>query len=278
MTRATIAALHVYPVKGCRPLPAAHVRVDATGFATRGVGDREWMVVERDGRFVTQREYPRLALVDVSADEVALRLAAPPAAPLDLPLTASGAIREVVVWRSAVRGIDAGDAAAAWLSDWLEADVRLVRFDRTLPRLCNPDFAGASGAHTMFVDGYPVLVIGSASLADLNARLTARGSPALPISRFRPNLVLDGLDPYAEDHLDEIVAGDVVLRCVKPCVRCQVTTTDQGTAQVGIEPLRTLAGYRMNDRMGGVTFGVNAIVVAGGELATGDDVRYAFRF
>lgn len=278
MSNATVAALHVYPVKGCRPLAPARVRVDTTGFATGGVGDREWMVVDRNGRFVTQRESPRLALIDIATDDAALRMSAPDVDPLEVPLGVSGELRDVEVWRSAVRGVDAGTAASAWLSAWLDADVRLVRFDRSLPRPCNPDYAGGTGAHTMFADGYPVLVIGSASLADLNARLASRGSPALPMSRFRPNLVLDGLDPYAEDHVDTIVAGDVALRCVKPCVRCQVTTTNQATAEIGVEPLRTLGGYRMDERMGGVTFGVNAIVVAGGELATGDKVRYEYRF
>ena len=141
-------------------------------------------------------------------------------------------------------------------------------------------FAGDSGAHTLFADGYPVLVIGEASLADLNTRLAARSHPALPMNRFRPNLVLRGLPPFAEDHLDTIVAGDAVLRVVKPCVRCQVTTTDQDSAQVGMEPLRTLGEYRMSERAGGVTFGMNAIVIAGAEspLTTGAAARADYRF
>jgi uncharacterized protein YcbX len=278
-TGARIAALHVYPIKGCRPWSPPQVRVDTTGFSFAGVGDREWMVVDRGGRFVTQREYPRLALIDVAVDRVALTLAAGDRPPLAVPLAApASASRDVVVWRSAVRGLDAGEPAAAWLSVWLGVDVRLVRFDRSLPRPCNPEYAGDSGAHTMFADGYPVLVIGAASLADLNARLAARGSPALPMNRFRPNLVLDGIDAFAEDHIDTITAGSVVLRCVKPCVRCQVTTTNQLTGEVGLEPLRTLGGYRMDERMGGVTFGVNAIVSAGGEIATGAGVNYEYRF
>jgi uncharacterized protein YcbX len=278
-SHARIAALHVYPIKGCRPLSPKRVRVETTGFATAGVGDREWMAVDREGRFVTQREFPRLALIELSTGNGALHLSAPAMPPLALPLaTPAMAARDVVVWRSAVRGIDAGDAAAQWLTAWIGAELRLLRFDRSLPRLCNPEYAGDSGAHTMFADGYPVLVIGSASLADLNARLAASGSPPLPMNRFRPNLVLDGLDPYAEDHIDTITAGDIVLRCVKPCVRCQVTTTNQATAEVGLEPLRTLGSYRMDERLEGVTFGINAIVSAGGELAADADVRYDYRF
>ena len=160
------------------------------------------------------------------------------------------------------------------------ADVRLVRFDRSHKRACNPEFAGDSGAHTFFSDGYPILVIGAASLAELNDRLTARGQPPIPMNRFRPNVVLQGLPAYAEDHLDTIAAGDVVLRCVKPCVRCQVTTTDQDLAQVGMEPLRTLGEYRMSERLGGVTFGMNAIVIAGAGngLASGAPATVDYRF
>lgn len=279
MTEARIASLHVYPVKGCRGIAAASVSVATTGLVIDGVGDREWMITDRAGRFVTQRELPRLALIETTVSDGALTLSVPDVAPLVVD-RADGTLRDVVVWRSEVRGIDMGNKAADWLSAWLAADVRLVRFDRSDKRVCNPEFAGDSGAHTFFADGYPVLVIGEASLENLNQRLAANGQTALPMNRFRPNVVLQGLPPFAEDHLDTIVVGDVVLHCVKPCVRCQVTTTDQDSAQVGMEPLRTLGEYRMNERMGGVTFGMNAIVIAGGErvLATGTQATVDYRF
>lgn len=279
MTPARIAALNVYPVKGAAGIAAATANVRATGLALHGVGDREWMVVDGAGRFVTQRELPRLALIRVAADDGTLTLSGPDAASLTVP-RASGAARDVVVWRSDVRGFDAGDAAARWLSARLAADVRLVRFDASLPRLCNPEYAGKSGAHTMFADGYPILVAGTSSLVALNERLARRGDYMLPMDRFRPNVVVDGLPPFDEDHLDTIRCGDVMLKLVKPCVRCQVTTTDQQTGSVGIEPLRTLGEFRMNERMGGVTFGMNAIVVAGagGTLAAGAAAVVEYRF
>ena len=174
-----------------------------------------------------------------------------------------GAGRDVVVWRDTVHAIDQGDVAAGWLSAFLGKDVRLVRFDPDVRRMCNLQYAGDTGAHTGFADGYPLLVIGSASLDDLNARLQARGVGALPMNRFRPNLVICGLDAYDEDHLATLACGDATLQLVKPCVRCQITTTDQASALIGPEPLRTLAGYRHNPRFGGVTFGMNAIVTAG---------------
>lgn len=279
MTDAAIAALHVYPVKGFGGTSPARVDVAPTGFVTAGAGDREWMLVDADGCFVTQRELPRMALVRTTVADGALRLSAQGMAPVAVPLhEAGGRPRAVRVWRSEVRGIDAGDAVAHSLSAFLDRPVRLLRFDRSLARPCNPEFAGDSGAHTMFADGYPVLVIGTASLADLNARLAAHGDAGLPMDRFRPNLVLSGLPAYDEDHLDTITAGDVVLRCVKPCTRCQVTTTDQQTAAVGTEPLATLGTYRMNDVFEGVTFGMNAIVVAGGALSVGARAGVTYRF
>ena len=279
MTDAVVESLYVYPVKGCRGIDVASAGVATTGLMTAGAGDREWMVVDGNGRFVTQREHPQLALVATAVRDGALTLSAPGRAPLAVDGRA-GPARDVVVWRSTVRAHDAGDAAAAWLSAHVGADVRLVRFDRTGTRPCNPEYAGDSGAHTLFADGYPVLVIGAASLADLNARMTARGFPALPMNRFRPNVVLAGLPAFDEDHVDTITVGDVVLRCVKPCTRCRVTTTDQATAHVGEEPLRTLAGYRMDPRFDGVTFGVNAIVVAGdgARLAAGARATVDYRF
>jgi uncharacterized protein YcbX len=250
-----------------------------TGLAAGAARDREWMLVDRDGRFVTQREYPRLALIQPRIEGDVLRLGAAGAAPLDVALDAGGATREVVVWRSHVRGIDQGDAAAAWLSAFLRADVRLVRFDPQKARACNRDYVGASGAHTLFADGYPLLVIGAASLADLNARLAAKRSPALPMDRFRPNVVIEGLPPYDEDHLDTLTCNGVSLRLVKPCARCQVTTTDQASARVGHEPLTTLSGYRRNDALAAVTFGMNAIVAAGagGTIAVGAPVGADYR-
>jgi len=285
MPRATIAALDVYPIKGCRGIALATARVAVRGLlaAMPGAvaGDREWMVVDRDGRFVTQREYPRLALVETSLAAGVLVLGAPGMAPLALPLRDAGAtVREVVVWHSRVPARDAGDEACRWFSGVLDADVRLVRFDPAHERRCNPDYAGDSGAHTAFADGYPLLVIGEASLADLNSRLAAKGLPALPMNRFRPNLVLAGLDPYDEDHVSSIVSEGVTLKLVKPCTRCQVTATDQNTARVGLEPLATLGAYRNNAALAGVAFGMNAIVVSGAgqalNVGASADCTFAF--
>jgi uncharacterized protein YcbX len=239
------------------------------------------MVVGGDGRFLSQREHPRLALIETGLARDALILSSAGFPSLTVPLAAPPAApREVVVWETRVRAHDAGDAPARWLSAFLDCDARLVRFDRAQRRPCNPKYAGAADAHVAFADGYPVLVIGAASLADLNARLAAAGTPALPMDRFRPNLVLAGLEPYDEDHVDLVVAAELTLKLVKPCTRCRVTTVDQRSARVGEEPLATLAGYRHDAALSGVVFGMNAVVVAGAgsELHVGGDAHCRFAF
>ena len=269
---ATIAALFVYPVKGCRGIALSSARVTERGLEH----DREWMVVDVAGRFVTQRTEPRLASIATAITATSLLLTVPGAEPLAVPLDQSGVAGAVTVWRDTVPGIDQGPDAASWLSARLAGAYRLVRFDSAARRLCNPEYAGASGAHTAFADGYPLLVLSEASLDDLNARLAT----PLPIDRFRPNLLLSGVDAYDEDYIDQIVSGNVTLKMVKPCTRCQVTTIDQRTLERGLEPLRTLAGYRHNALLDGVAFGMNAIVTAGAgaTLTRAAPVAHSYRF
>ncbi len=279
---ADVAALNVYPVKACRGIALERATVAARGLATATAGDREWMVVDANGRFVSQREQPRLALIDVASDARGLGLGAPAMRSLEVaaPDAARAPRRDVVVWHSTVAAIDAGEQAAQWFSEYLEMPARLVRFAPEQVRACNPQFVGASGAHTAFADGYPVLVIGEASLDDLNARLAENGHRALPMNRFRPNVVISGIAAYDEDHIDTIAADGVTLKLVKPCTRCRVTTTDQRSAMIADEPLVTLASYRMDARYDGVTFGMNAIVVAGESrtLEVGAKAAIEYRF
>jgi len=269
---ATIAALFVYPVKSCRGVAVGAARLTERGLAH----DREWMIVDADGRFVTQREVPRLALVATALSDTVLQLAAPGMAPLTIPLERTGTPRSVTVWRDTLPAFDQGHTAGAWLSAWVGHPVRLVRFDPEFRRHCNPAFAGPNGAHTAFADGYPILVLSEASLADLNGRL----DDPLPVDRFRPNLLLSGIEPYDEDHIGELAIGAATLRLVKPCTRCQITTTDQLTSRVGIEPLPTLATYRHDAALDGVTFGMNAIIAegAGATISVGDCARCTLDF
>ena len=228
-----IAALYVHPVKSC-----AGISLNAADALLTGLEhDREWMVIDPEGRFVTQREAPRMALVRTDLNDQGLQLATDGAS-VTLPFGHEGALREVAVWRSKVPAFDAGDEAAAFLSDFLDRPLRLVRFDARHARLSNRDWTGGLKAPNLFSDGYPVLVATEASLADLNARM---GGVQLPMSRFRPNIVLGGVGPWAEDGIMDFRVGEVELRLVKPCTRCVITTTDQTRGERdGAEPLRTL--------------------------------------
>jgi len=252
----TLTDLHIYPIKSCRGIALESARLAPTGFTD----DRHWMLVRPNGRFVTQRELPRMALVSTQVDDDALTLGAPYMANLRVARAGGGELRAVTVWKFEGRGIDCGDAAAAWVSQYLETPLRLVMFDVSAPRVCSVEWTGETRAVTEFSDGYPILVISRASLAELNSRLPK----ALPMERFRPNVVIDGVDAYDEDRMHELRAGPVTLRIVKPCTRCSITTTDQQRGAVdGVEPLQTLKEYRFDKQLRGVAFGQNVIVVAG---------------
>jgi hypothetical protein len=270
---ARVAALRVHPVKSCRGIALARARLAATGLER----DRHWMWVRPDGRFLTQREEPRLAVVETALAADHLELRAPGLPPLRVPFGAAGSAVEVAIWRDRCRGLDQGEEAARWGSRHLAQPVRLVAFDPSRPRASDPAWTGGAPARTEFSDGFALLVLSEASLAGLNARLAA----PLPMDRFRPNLVLAGVGAHDEDRIDELAsASGVRLRLVKPCTRCRITTTDQATGEVrGDEPLRTLAGYRLDRELRGVAFGQNAIVVAGAgrELRVGEELRITWR-
>lgn len=256
MTSATLVELFVYPVKSCRGIARESERVDATGLA----GDRHWMLVRPNGRFVTQRELPRMALIHTALDDSSLTFTAPGREPLRVARDAGRGALAVTVWKFTGRGIDCGDEAARWCSEFLGTPLRLVRFDPAAPRVCSPEWTPGTQAVTEFADGFPMLVISRASLAELNSRLPK----ALPMERFRPNLVIDGVGAYDEDRIHELRSGDLAIRIVKGCTRCSITTTDQARGEVdGVEPLATLKTYRHDRELKGVIFGQNAIAAAG---------------
>lgn len=269
-TRVVVTALHVYPVKSCRGIALDAARIADTGFAN----DRRWLVVDPSGRFVTQRETPRLALVGTALDDDALLLRLPGGAPLRVPQLADGEAREVVVWGAKCAALDCGAEAAGALSEFLGREVRLVQFDARGERLADAAWTGDVVARVMFSDGFPMLLIGEESLADLNSRLP---SP-VPMNRFRPNIVVRGLPPYGEDAVRELAAGALRLRPVKGCTRCKVTTTDQATGEfTGDEPLKTLRAYRWDAALRGVVFGQNVVLASPGvhELRVGQELAVA---
>lgn len=258
-----IASLHVYPVKSLGSLSPDSLWFDPWGPR----GDRRWLVVDLDGMFLTQRAHPRMATVQVSSRPdggLTFHHADRPA--LDVT-PRSGLPRPVRVWRSDVMAQDAGDAAAVWLERVLERPCRLVHMDE--PAQARPGSWEGDDYHVSFADGFPVLVCTTGSLADLNGRL----KHPVPMSRFRPNLVVEGAGAWAEDGWRRLRIGEVELKLVKPCSRCVVTTVDQNSGEIPDrrEPLRTLAGFRQ--RPGGVMFGQNALVEKTGCVRVGDRVE-----
>jgi uncharacterized protein YcbX len=260
----TLAALHLHPVKSCAALSPREALIVETGLDL----DRAWMVVDRDGEMLTQRAHPRLALIrpTLRLDELVLR--APGMLALHLSLDVVAARTRVRIWGDIVRAYEMGALADQWISDYLGHRAQIVRFDPEQQRLSERRWTGAIEAENAFADGFPLLVVGNASVAELNRRLAERGAPPVGIERFRPNLVLDGLPAFDEDHVDELrfdtADGPIRFKLVKPCVRCTIPNVDPATGEVGAEPGATLATFRADPRMdGGITFGMNAIVLDG---------------
>ena len=276
-----VSAVYVHPIKSCAGIAVNEALLVETGLEF----DRAWMVVDGHGEMLTQREWPRLALIRPTLRTQDMVLRAPGMLALHLRLDTVEAPTRVQVWGDVVRAYDMGALAAHWFSDFLGCQVRLARFDPEETRLSEARWAGAVQAENAFADGFPLLVAGSASLADLNQRLAARGQAAVGMERFRPNLVLDGLQPWDEDHIDEIeidtAEGVVRLKLVKPCTRCSIPNVDPATGTTSSEPGDTLAGFRADPRMdGALTFGMNAVVLSGFEhtLRTGQTLRATWAF
>jgi uncharacterized protein len=278
-----VTGLFSYPLKSGRGI--AH---ESASILTTGVrDDRTWMLVDprpSPALFITQRECPAMATITTALLPDGSFHASQPG--LDdlivrVPLAAT-ALRKVKVWRSDVVALDAGDAASAWFAAAVglqPSAVRLVQFHPQQTRMCNTFYARDSGAHTFFADGYPVLVTNESSLSDLNRRMGRSAENALPMNRFRPNIVLSGLPAWDEDHIAMIETDHVTLKLVKPCTRCPITTTDQLTgSRLSEEPLNTLARFRNNPDLGGVTFGWNAVVLRAGSLDRGCTVTVSYRF
>ncbi|WP_406859253.1 MOSC N-terminal beta barrel domain-containing protein [Streptomyces sp. HUAS MG47] len=271
MSNPVLRSVHIHPVKALRGFAPAEAEVQPWGLA----GDRRWTVVAGTGKVVTQREAPRMTL---AAAELLpggdIRLTAPGLEPLTVEVPDPSGTVAVDVFGTEVQAVPAGRAADAWFSRYLEAEVRLVHLDDpAVRRPVDPEYA-LPGETVSFADGYPLLVTATASLDALNS-LIAQGDHAaegpLPMNRFRPNLVVDGTGPWAEDGWTRLVVGEVTFRVAKPSGRCVVTTTDQLTGVRGKEPLRTLAVHRR--RGGKLVFGQNLVPEHTGTVRVGDEVK-----
>jgi uncharacterized protein YcbX len=259
----TVASLHVYPIKSCAALDLLAVRFDELG----PLYDRRFMLVDENGRFLTQREVPKLAVITPRLGPTALVVSAPDMPQLKVPMTQRDAkMREIEVWRFKGPAEDAGENAADWFGSLLGRPCRLVRWSEQALRQVNPAHARTQSA-TAFTDGYPVLLMNEASVADLSQRAGKR----IPMNRFRPNLVVKDAPAYAEDGWRKIRCGELELDVVKPCSRCAITTTDQARGEREKEPLATLATYRERD--GEVYLGQNCVHLGDGSIRVGDSVE-----
>lgn len=255
-----LSGIWVYPIKSAGGIPVRAWEADERGLKH----DRRWMLVDGSGRFLSQRTIPRMALIKPRITSDALVVEAPGASLLELPLEPEGGERVLAsVWRDTVEVLPAGRDADRWFGGFLGFPCRLVHLPEDSVRRVDPDY-GRPGDRVSLADGYPFLLISEGSLAGLNGRL----ENPVPMDRFRPNLVVRGCGPFAEDGWRRIRIGSMGFRVVKPCSRCTVPTVDQSTAEAGKEPLRTLARFR---KVGGkVLFGQNLIHDAPGRLSVGD--------
>jgi uncharacterized protein YcbX len=262
-----LSRLYVYPIKSCGGISLESAELDTTGLRH----DRRWMLVDATGGFVSQRTVPRMALISVSIGDESLTVHATGMVDLEVPFDGeSGGSIGVEVWGDAQRGVPVGEEADRWFGRFLGGDYRLVRQPEDDVRPVDSVYA-ADGDRTSFADRFPFLLISEASLEDLNGRLE---SP-LPMNRFRPNLVVRGCGPYAEDGWGNVRIGGTDFRVAEPCRRCAITTTNQETAERGKEPLRTLATYRKS--AGEVEFGRNLIHTSPGNVSVGDPVEFTPR-
>ncbi|HID48654.1 MAG TPA: MOSC domain-containing protein [Chromatiales bacterium] len=257
-----LSELALYPVKSCAQVRVGTLRIDRFGPHR----DRRWMLVDGNNRFLTQRKLGRMCLIRPELTNDGIVLHAPDMPALGVTRPGTGTRRLVRVWEDHCDALDAGDAAADWLSRFLSTECRLVYFPEEGIRAVDPAYARSDDL-TAFSDGFPFLLIGQASLDDLNRRLET----PLPMARFRPNLVVAGGEPYAEDGWRRIRIGAMTFRVVKPCNRCVIPTIDLATGERGVEPTRTLATYRKRDNR--IYFGQNVIADGEGELQAGMPVE-----
>ena len=289
---AHIQRLFIYPVKSC-----AGIELTESPLCEFGLDlDRAWMVVDASGDFVTQRELPRMALIKPQLKMNELILRAPGMLALHVNIDAVEAPAQVTVWHDTVSAYDMGAVAAQWFTDFLSLTdaglpganapkFRMVRFDPDHKRLANVTWTKGVEAMTQFADGFPMLVLSQASLDALNAKLVAAGQAAVGIERFRPNIVLSGVDAHDEDRLNGLTIatteGPVALSLVKPCPRCPIPNIDPKTAISSPTVGDMLQTYRQDPRIGGsITFGMNAITTTGFDtvLRVGQAVSGNFKF
>lgn len=280
-----LTELNLYPIKSCAGISLRTATVTPFGLMSKHIFDREWMVVDHEGNFLTQRAIPKMACIVPRQTDDALEVQAPGMQPLRVPLCLldpdRAATLQVSVWDHVLTAYDCDDNTARWFSQALDVPCRLVRFHPQATRSINNQWTGGRDVSTHFSDGFPMLVISEESLADLNAKLEAQARPPLPMNRFRPNLVIAGVEAFEEDYAATMRIGAALLQPVKPCPRCPIPAVDQATGISGPSPLDILQSYRANPKIdGGIAFGMNAILLDGENqvLKVGQEVEIELAF
>jgi uncharacterized protein YcbX len=260
----TLSEINIYPIKSLGGISLQSSEVEERGLKY----DRRWMLVINENKFITQREYPQMALLQVNLDENGLLInhKKKDFGKLYIPFNYDFAeTKDVIIWEDICKGSFYDKQIDNWFSEALETKCRLVYMPDTSERLVNPK--RVKNKIVSFADGYPFLIIGQSSLDDLNSRM----ENPLPMNRFRPNLVFAGGSPYEEDEWNKFKIGEVKFRAIKPSVRCMITTIDQETAEFAHEPLKTLAKYRRAE--GGVIFGMNLVCESAGIVKVDDEIH-----
>ncbi len=269
-----VTALTIYPIKSCAGIALQEAKLTATGLRHFQANDREWMAVDHAGNFLTQRDYPQMALIVPSLDEQGMHVTAPGMPILNIAYqdraenSAASIKRQVVVWDDTLEADDCNDDVANWFTQAIGVPCRLVHFSVASQRFASEKWTHGRVVPTLFSDGYPMLLISQASLDDLNQKLRAVRREALPMNRFRPNIVIDGVEAFEEDFTETFSTDTVQLQPVKPCPRCPMPSVDQAAGKFGPDPLDILQTYRANPKVdGGITFGMNLILLEGeGEI------------
>lgn len=268
----SITALTLYPIKSCAGITLSSAMLTETGLSFATVHDREWMVVDQNGQFLTQREHPKMALIRPAITDGKLVLEATDTLALAIPLVHDNLSKrtsiQVQVWDDSLLAYDEGQECADWFKAVLGVTCRLVRFNPSATRVANNQWTSNKNVATHFSDGYPLLLISEASLADLNQKLTALKLAPVPMNRFRPNIVIDGIAAFEEEYTESFTMDEtnraICLKPIKPCPRCPMPAVDQLTAHVGDNPVDVLQTYRSNAMLdGAVAFGMNVIVSQG---------------
>lgn len=257
-----ISGLFVYPVKSFGGISLNESLVEGRGLQH----DRRWMLVNDSGEFMTQRTDTRLALFRTQITHDGLIISDPNSSEIEVPFTLAGAVRTVSVWKDTVEAVQVSEGIDDWFSARLDQRCSLVYMPDSTVRQPNLEYS-VEGDRVGFADAFPILVIGEASLADLNGRL----EEDLPMNRFRGNIIVSGWEPFEEDRFESLQIGNLKLRAVKPCGRCSVTATNQETGEVGIEPLKTLATYRRGEK--NVLFGAYFIPENEAQISVGDCIQ-----